>query len=411
MSALGRLLALVFACLFGFSASAAEPPRPSRPPLILISIDGYRTDYFDRGLTPTLAALAADGVRAAQGIRPSFPSLTFPNHYTLVTGLYPDHHGIVDNTMDDPRINPDSHFTMSNYAAVSDPRWWSEAKPLWVTAKEQGLRTATMFWPGSEAAVAGVRPDHWAHFDAALKPDRRVDIVLDWLDEPPEKRPEFITLYFDAVDHQGHWYGPDSPEVNQALRDTDTAIARLLDGLKSRGLLDRTNVVVLADHGMAATSLDRIVFLDELKPTGGFKFLTGGPTAGLAPKSRAAERAVLGRHPHMSCWRKSNLPARLHYGTNRRVAPVVCLADAGWVLTTHEYRATHRFSVGEHGYDNADPAMRALFVAHGPAFRRGLLTPVFDNVDVYPLLARVLGVRPEPSDGDLAHVAAMLAAP
>jgi predicted AlkP superfamily pyrophosphatase or phosphodiesterase len=411
MSVLGRVVAVVLACLCAFATHAAEPPRASKPPLILVSIDGFRADYFDRGLTPTIAALAADGVRAREGIRPSFPTLTFPNHYTLVTGLYPDHHGIVDNTMDDARIRPDPHFAMSNYAAVADGRWWSEAKPLWVTAKEQGLRTGTMFWPGSEARIARLRPDHWAHFDAAIKSDRRVDIVLDWLDEPADKRPEFITLYFDQVDHQGHWFGPESAEVNQALREVDRAIARLVEGLEHRGLYDSANLVIVADHGMAATSLERVVYLDELAPNGALTFLTGGPTASMRANTPAGARAVLGRHPHMTCWRKAALPPRFHYGANRRVAPIICLADAGWVMTTYAYRDTHRFSVGEHGYDNADPAMRALFVAHGPAFRRGVLFPVFDNVDVYPLQAHVLGVRPERNDGALAPVAGLLSAP
>ena len=417
-----RFLPLVLgAALCGTAAAQTPAPtpapaaRPSRPaPLILVSIDGFRADYFDRGLTPNLAALAADGVRAREGMRPSFPSITFPNHYTLVTGLFPDHHGIVANTMEDPRIVPDSRFTLGTYAAVSDGRWWNEARPLWVTAKHQGLRTATMFWPGSEAPIGGVRPDFWTHFDQTFPPELRVDILLNWLDQPQDKRPAFATLYFDQVDTAGHEHGPDSPELTEALRRTDAAIGRLVSGLKQRGLYELTNLVIVADHGMASTPPSQVVALDDLAPKASVHVVSGGATAGLeakGPQAADAERALIGKHDHFTCWRKQDLPARWHFGTNARVPPIYCVAQIGWLLETREGLARRKSPMlGEHGYDNAEPLMRALFIAHGPAFRKGVLAPVFDNVDVYPLLAEVLGVRPEHNDGALAEVAGMLSA-
>jgi predicted AlkP superfamily pyrophosphatase or phosphodiesterase len=408
--ALLSVAALAVAAAAHSQATPAAQVAPPAGSLILISIDGYRSDYLQRGFTPIIAALADDGVRA-KGMRPAYPSITFPNHYTLVTGLYPDHHGVIANTMEDPSITPDSRFTLSDFTAVSDARWWNEATPIWVTAKQQGLHTATLFWPGSEAPIQGVRPDFWAHYDAAMTPDQRVDMVLDWLDLPVEKRPAFITLYFDQVDHQGHEHGPDSAEVNMALRQTDQAIGRLEAGLKARGLFDKANLVIVADHGMAATSPQRLIYLDDLTDPKHLHVVDSGALGELSADTPAAARAVIGVHPHMTCWAKADIPARLHYGTNPRVQPIVCMPQVGWMVTTREDAAKHKETPqGEHGYDPAAPQMSALFVAHGPAFRRHWVEEGFDNVDVYPLLTRVLGIKPEPNDGRLAEVEDMLAA-
>ena len=410
MRFLCALLAFLL-CAAPAGAQTAPQPRPSGPPLILISIDGFRADYLKRGLTPTLQALADDGVRAT-AMHPSFPSLTFPNHYTLVTGLRPDHHGIVNNTMEDARIQPDARFTLGTYDAVSDARWWNEATPIWVTAKQAGLRTGTLFWPGSEVAIQGVRPDLWMHFDATITPDQRVDILLDWLDLPPEKRPEFLTLYFDAVDHEGHMHGPDSPEVDAALRQTDAALARLAAGLKARGMGESANLIVVADHGMAPASPDRILWLEDAG-AGPVRVISSGSVTGVEADPQGGEgaldRLVAWRPAHARCRRKADLPPRLHYGSNPRVPAVVCLAEPGWLVLSKS--KTRDVLAGEHGYDPASPLMDALFVAHGPAFRRGYVQPAFDNVDVYPLMARLLGIAPQPSDGRLQDVAGMLAAP
>ncbi|WP_063670149.1 ectonucleotide pyrophosphatase/phosphodiesterase [Dyella thiooxydans] len=412
MKFLFRLLAL--ALLPFIAACAGSPARDAadhRPaPLLLISIDGYRHDYIDRGLSPNLAALARDGVRA-RSMQPSFPSLTFPNHYTLVTGLRPDHHGIVHNTMDDPQLG---HFDLGDRKAVSDGRWWDEATPLWITADRHGLKTATMFWPGTEADIQGMHPDHWRPYDGDVTADQRVDQVLAWLDLPGDRRPGFLTLYFDAVDHAGHEHGPDSPEVNQALRDTDEALGRLVAGLRRRGLLERMNIIVVSDHGMATVPMGHVITLDGLLPLDQVRLVTAGVLAGIDPKPGTDFAAIEARmeqpHAHMQCWDKSRVPTRLAYGHNPRVPQLLCLADAGWTISTDSYMRRHpqTGTRGEHGYDNADPRMGALFVAHGPAFERGVVHAAFPNVDVYPLMAHLLGLPAQPNDGDYDQVEDML---
>jgi predicted AlkP superfamily pyrophosphatase or phosphodiesterase len=394
-------------------ATAAASGKPA--PLLLISIDGYRHDYLQRGLSPTLAMLAKHGVQAAS-MQPSFPSLTFPNHYTIVTGLTPDHHGVVNNTMFDPQLGK---FSLSSRKAVSDGRWWSGGTPLWETADRHGLRTATMFWPGSEADIHGHHPDYWKPFDGAVTPEQRVDQVLAWLDLPADQRPTFLTLYFDAVDHAGHVYGPDTPQVNEALRETDAALTRLVQGLKQRGLFDRINLIVLADHGMAGVPESNSVMIDRLIPLDQVHVVSLGILAGFNPKSGSAvdranfaraEQALEQPHPHMQCWDKTRVPARLAYGKNPRVPQLLCLANVHWRITTSDYAAKRkgRLSLGEHGYDNADPLMQALFVAHGPAFRVGARVPSFPNVDVYPLMTHLLGLPAAANDGDYDAVKGML---
>lgn len=400
-SAACLLLFVLIALLPAAAAFAAPAATSGRDTLLLISIDGFRADYLDRGVTPRLSALAAAGVRA-DALRPAFPSLTFPNHYTLVTGLTPDHHGIVHN-----RIEGDGgkeNFVYSDARTTTDASWWG-GEPIWVGAERQGLRSATMFWPGSDVAIGGVRPSYWKPFDRELSPDARVDTVLGWLDLPAAQRPRFITLYFEQVDRTGHASGPDSPEVNAALATIDTALGRLFDGIAGRGLGETVNLIVLSDHGLAASSVERAIRIDDIIDLQRIRPVTYGVVAGFAPAARQqryADATLLQAHPHMQCWRRNKIPARFRYGRNTRIPPIVCLAAPGWVITNSEWLADrgNHFSRGEHGYDPELPDMYALFVASGPAFRRGARVPAFDNVDVYPLMAHLLGIRPARNDGN-----------
>jgi len=396
-----RLLALCFAFL-----ALAAPAAAAGPPTILVSIDGFRADYLDRGVTPVLSTLAADGARAA--MRPSFPSKTFPNHYALVTGLRPDRNGIVENIFEDPR-RPGVTFKMANREAVEDRFWWDEATPIWVIAERAGIRTAPLFWPGAEAAIQGVRPHDYVVFDMDTPNRKRVDDLLALLDRPPATRPAFLTLYFDTVDTAGHDHGPDAPETDAAVAEVDAQIGRLVEGLKARGLV--ANLVIVADHGMAAVSEERKLYMDDLLPKAAYRSLSGGAFMTLYPqpgRENDVASALLKAHAHLQCWAKADIPQRFHYGRNPRAAAYFCLPDTGWTFTTRDYKAK-KPEFGNHGFDPYSPEMAAVFVANGPAFRHGVNLPAFDNVSVHPLLARLLGVRAEPSDGRLEDVAAALA--
>lgn len=401
-----RLLAVCILFLAAACASTSStPPAPGL--VVLVSIDGFRPDYLQRGVSPTLSKLAAEGVRA-ESMRPSFPSLTFPNHYTLVTGLRPDRNGIVNNTMNDP-AHPGVLFTLSNREVNSQPHWWNDAEPIWVTAEKQGVRTGTMFWPGSEVEIHGTRPRDWVVFDQAMPSAVRVDRALSWLDRPAAERPRFLTLYFDIVDTAGHQQGPDSAETNAAVAEVDAAMKKFVDGLALRGLEKNANIIVVADHGMAPVSTDRMVDMDAIIAPALVRYAWyPGPLAGIEPaagQTMDALAPVLGRHGHVECWKKEAMPARFHFGTHRRVPSIVCMADTGWTLNSASVRRSYPVRGGAHGYDPADPLMGALFIAHGPAFKRGVVIPPFDNVNVYPQVADLLGVKPEANDGDLAVLA------
>lgn len=384
------------------SACASAPAREASPPItIFVSIDGFRTDYLDRGYSPTLSRLAETGVRAS--MRPSFPSVTFPNHYTLVTGKRPNRHGIVNNTFEDPRFP--MLFSMDAKVAF-DPRWWEQATPIWVSAEKQGKQAVMLFWPGSDFELEGVRPTRWRLFDQSLPGFSRVDALLGWLDDTSIS-PQLATLYFDLVDTAGHYYGPDAPETIGAVAEVDAAIARLIAGLKKRG---RTaNIVVVADHGMASVSTTRTIDLGVAPEIA--RVIWAGPFAGIAPvagREAEAEAALLGRKEHGECWRKGEMPERLAYGTNTRIPAIICLADVGWMFTSVQLAPYSRASLGAHGFDPETPEMAALFVANGPAFRAGVTLPRFDNVSVYPLLAHLTGITPEANDGALSDTTAGL---
>jgi ectonucleotide pyrophosphatase/phosphodiesterase family protein 5 len=399
------LLALALA--FVAPAAFARDATSADSPLILVSIDGFRADYLDRGITPNLSALAAAGVRATR-MTPSFPSVTFPNHYTLVTGRYPDHHGIVNNTFEDAHI-PGGVFRMSS----KDEAWWDEATPIWVSAERQGVATATEFWPGSEVAIHGAKPGRWEAYTAMKFGDQRVDTLLGWLSDPPATRPRFATLYFDLVDTAGHLHGPDSPEVNRAIAATDASIGRLVAGLKARGL--NANLIIVADHGMASVAPQRTVVLDDIADMSAVHVVFTDAVSGIdIPPTQAgadARAKLLAPHDHLTCWNKADVPARFHYGANPRVPDVVCAAEVGWLVETREsMRKRHLPLLGEHGYDNAAPQMGALFIAEGSAFKRGITIPPFENVDVYPLMVSLLGIQGEPNDGRLSDLKPILTA-
>jgi predicted AlkP superfamily pyrophosphatase or phosphodiesterase len=407
---LGWLVGLILLVASAGPAAAAPPP-----PLVVVSIDGFRADYLDRNLTPTLAAIARDGVRA-RAMQPSFPSITEPNHYTLMTGLWPDHHGIVDNTMVDPAMPGLAFGGPHGHGVDMDPRWWDEATPLWVSAERHGLKTATSEWPGDEAVIHGVSPTYRqgppAPGHTSVPMDVQMDTVLGWLDLPPAQRPALIRAHLDVVDFMGHVAGPDSRQVNVAIGQADAAIGRLVEGLKARGLYDKVNLVIVSDHGMAAIAESRVIYLDDLIDLKLATVPSFGAVAGIDPApghERQIETALLAPHDHMRCWRKGDLPARLHYGTNRRVPAIVCIGEVGWSVVTRAQGSLYPHLLGNHGYDPAEPTMAAIFLAHGPAFRSGVVLPAFDNVDVYPLLARLMGLRPLANDGRLAPLEAALA--
>ncbi len=408
-------IALFLALAASLLACATLQDRPSAPPhaLILVGIDGCRHDFLERADTPALDRLAADGV-AAERLLPAFPTKTFPNHYTMVTGLYPEHHGIVANSFYDPVF--DATYSLGDRTTVEDGRWYG-GEPIWVTLERQGGTAATFSWPGSEAEIAGRRPTFWRIYDAEVPNADRVDQVLAWLDLPPRRRPGFVTLYFSDVDDAAHRNDPDTaPEVGQAVARIDAIVGRLVDGLEHRGLLASTDIIVVSDHGMAATSPERAIAIDDYVDLELANVVDWNPVLALWPAAERVEEvyaALAGAHPHLAVYRKSEIPEALHYRQHRRIPPLLGIADEGWSVTSRSYlqERGERLRGGNHGYDNRLASMGAIFIASGPSFRRGSRVPALENIHLYELMAAALGVEPAPNDGDLAAVRHLLAVP
>lgn len=398
------IILLIIPLLF-FSCNSISKDIANNEPenyLILISFDGFRWDYLEKTETPNLDRLAANGVKA-NALIPAFPSKTFPNHYTIVTGLYPGNHGIVANTMYDPVF--DATFSLGNREEVQNGRWWG-GEPIWVTAEKQGLKTLCNFWPGSEAEIQGVRPAYWIKYDGNVPNEERVQKVLDYLDKPAKERPSFYTIYFSDPDDYGHLVGPDSSAINVAIQECDARIGQLIAGLEQRDLFDKVNIMIVSDHGMAQLSQDRLIFLDDYLDPTNLKIINWSPVMDIWCDESEVDsifNLINGKHPNFSVYKKQDIPERLHYSNNRRIAPIIGIADNGWSITTHDYFDSHQsfYTSGTHGYDPEHPDMHAFFLAHGPAFKSGVTVPAFENIQLYNLMAKVLDIEPEPNDEDI----------
>lgn len=386
------------------SGGTNAPDQLHKPYLVLISIDGFRWDYPDLYPTPAIARIAARGVKA-EAMQPAFPTLTFPNHYSIATGMLPAHHGLVANEF--PGEETQSWYDYKNRSTVEDGSWYL-AEPIWVTAEKQGMVTAAYFFVGTEADVRGVRPTHWRKFNAETSGEQRVRQVLDWLAEPAAVRPHLITLYFEEVDDYAHWYGPGSPQSIASLSRVDAQIGQLLDGIESLHFAEDVYIVLVSDHGQALYQTQKPVFiLDQHVDLDGAGLVEGGPYVFIhfapADKTRAAEmRDTINRA--WDCGQAmlpAETPASWAVNDSPRFPAIIVQADPGCaVISTSARRG--KITQGDHGWPPEMPEMRGIFMASGPGIAAGTRTGIIQVTDVYPLMMKILGLEfPGPIDGDL----------
>ncbi|OQO04324.1 hypothetical protein B0A48_10935 [Cryoendolithus antarcticus] len=390
------------------------------PTTILLSLDGFRADFLHRNLTPTLNAFIREGV-SPKYMLPSFPSVTFPNHFTLVTGLYPESHGIVGNTFWDPALQRQFHYT--DAARSMQPEWWN-AEPIWETAELAGVRTAIHMWLGSEAHIGAIEPMYVDKYNADEELDRKVDRILGWLDLPShldqpkstntEIRPQLLAAYVPNVDADGHKYGPNSTEIRSTIADVDRMLSKIFTGIASRNLTSIVNVVVVSDHGMATTDTARLIQLEDLLDTTLIEHIDGWPLYGLRPhdtsavhlaelhKTLLAASLTSEHRGKFTVHLRSDMPARFHFSNNPRIAPLWLIPTTGYAIVTHKEMDVALAQTGGlvyhprglHGYDHEHPLMRAIFVARGPAFphEAGSEVKVFQNTEVYGIVCDSLGI-------------------
>jgi alkaline phosphatase D len=374
--------------------------------VVLVSLDGFRWDYAKRDGATHLLALGKRGVWAPEGMLPSYPSLTFPNHFSIVTGLYPEHHGLVANSFYDEAKQ--ARYAIADSKAVTDGSWYS-GTPLWSLAENQGMRTACFFWPGSEAKIAGFQPTYYLKFDNKIDDTARIQQVIAWLGLPPPDRPHFITLYYSEPDHEGHEFGPDAPETKAAVLKVDGLIGKLKAGLDATGL--PIDLVVVSDHGMIKEQGGWIT-LDQFADLTGFETV-GALLYGKTEEDRARVYNQLKKaSPQFVVYRRKDVPAALNYSHNPREGDPVVIATGPYAIRAHappEGKPDQPPNPGMHGLDpRKTPEMKASFFAAGPDIVEGKTVQPFENVNLYPWLAHLLGLSPPKTDGSLDVLAGTL---
>ncbi|KHJ32837.1 putative type i phosphodiesterase nucleotide pyrophosphatase family protein [Erysiphe necator] len=391
------------------------------PTTILISLDGFRPDFLNRGITPRLNSMRQEGFSPAYML-PSFPSVTFPNHYTLVTGLYPESHGIVSNVFWDEELKEQFYYTKP---IAMNKKWWG-GEPIWVTAEKQGVKTAVHMWPGSEAHIMNTEPTYLDKFNAKTTMKEKSERVLELLDKGSFQdgyneymRPQLIATYVPHVDADGHFYGPNTTEIRNTISGADQMLDEILLGLERRNLTNIVNVIVVSDHGMATTDIDRMIQLDDLLDLSKIDHIDGWPLIGLHPKRDVDVDELfeqlsqkVASNPNLNVYmRDKNMPERYHFSNNKRIAPIWLVPMTGWAITTKEefdIKESKRKGLqyhprGLHGYDHEHPLMHSIFIATGPAFPQissNRIKP-FQNTEVYNIVCYTLDLMPSSNNGTL----------
>jgi ectonucleotide pyrophosphatase/phosphodiesterase family member 5 len=396
---------LLFVILFTAALKAQ-----SQPYVILISFDAFRWDYVDRNITPNFDYIREHGV-SAKSLRSCFPTKTFPNHLSIITGMYPEHHGIISNDFWDYFNN--TYYSRGDSNAVKNAKWY-RGEAFWETAERQGIKTASYFWPGSEVSLPYRHPTYYYKYEH-LKPYReRVDGVIQWMKLPYNKRPHFITSYFDATDTYGHKYGPDSPGVNIAIARLDSILGYYFEKLKEINLFDSTDIIVVSDHGMTNISTEKTVNIESILLGLQYRQNGSGPFMMIEPKEGKLE-AVYNRlkenEEHYKVYKREDVPEYFHFSDNPLIARIVIIAENGWSLETNKSldKMKKKNEKGNHGYDNYWMDMNGIFYALGPSFKNNYRVGTVNNIDIYPLLCKIFNVLPNPLiDGRLDRIGYIL---
>lgn len=376
----------------------ASEERPN--PLLLISFDGFMNEYLERNETPNFDTFIQSGVRAEYLI-PVFPTKTFPNNYTIVTGLYPENHGVISNRFSDSKLN--ARFSFGPVDSPNDERWWG-GEPIWITAEKQGLTSATFFWPGGEATINGIQSTKWVQFDGSV-PDRvRIDSVMAWMDPNGSVQADFGSLYFSFVDGAGHDFGPNSPEADQAVLRADSLVGYLFEKMNEHNLADKLNIIIVSDHGMAELSPERVIFLDEIIDLDEVEMIDWTPVALIQPEKNNTDEvySVLKENEnHYKVFLKDELPGHYHFSDHYRIPEIIMIADVGYTISTRNFLENNEVLGGTHGFDYQAPEMRTIFIAGGPDFQKGKAVEPFQSVHIYELMCEILGLKPAENDGSV----------
>ncbi len=403
------ILGFLLLCISLVYISCDAQTTPAEPQkVLLISIDGFMNEYLDRNETPNFDRFIENGVKADH-LEPVFPTKTFPNHWSQATGLLVENHGIISNSFPDDSLGGRFSYGPPE-DSPNDERWWG-GEPIWVTAEKQGKTAATMFWPGSEASIDGYRPTKWVDYDGALDNYARVDSVINWLNPNGEVNADFATLYFSHVDSRGHRYGPNSPEVDEAVEEADALLGYLLDKMDEYGLKESLNVLIVSDHGMAELSDDKLIFLDEMINLDDVQIIDWTPVAMIKPNEGKKEeiyQTLKENEENYRVYYRDELPEKFGFTNHYRIPEIIMIADVSYTITSRSFYENRGIIAGTHGYDHTAPEMATIFYASGPGIKQDETVPAFSALDLYELMAKILEIEPAPNDGDINSVLGIL---
>lgn len=395
-----KLLFLLFILI---NSLYAQP----KPYIVMVSIDAFRWDYINREITPNLSQIKKEGASAIS-LLSAFPSKTFPNHTSIITGMYTENHGIISNDFED--LVTGEKYRMSDTIAVRQSKWYL-GEPFWETAKRNGIIAASYYWPGSELTLAERRPDYFKQYQKNTADKDKIETFANWLKLPYAKRPHFITLYFEQVDAKSHSFGPDSPETNEAIKEVDAIVKDIKENIAKAGLRDSVNLIILSDHGMTGISNDRSINIEKMINNSSVKLINTGALTMIHPpkgKEKSIYNLLKKNEDHYKVYYKEEVPSYFHYSKNPFIPELVVIADLGWKIVDSrmsQRSGYEKVKKGDHGYDNYQLDMQGFFVAEGPAFKKHYYTGTLQNIDIYPLLCKIFGIQPRSNiDGKLERI-------
>ena len=378
-------------------AGCATAEKEKDAYVLMISLDGFRHDLASMANTPTLDSLRAVGVYA--DIAPCFPANTFPNHYSMATGLHPDHHGLINNTFHDTEL--DLPYAISNGEARKNPDFYG-GEPIWNTATRQGKPAHVYFWVGVEAKVGGVEPELWYEYDENVPFKQRADWVIEALHRPEAEIPHLVMAYFEEPDAVEHSYAPDSPQTIAMVEELDSVLGYLFSSLRTSPIFDKLNIIVTSDHGMTENFPEKYINLYSLLDNERIERVVDGVPFYLAPEEDYIDEAyeILAAQPHMKVYRREAMPEEYHYGTTTsRITPLIVLPEIGWRLGYSERDYPPKPRSATHGYDPFERDMQMIFYGAGPAFKKGYTHDrLFQNLNDYLIVCHILGLEPAPND-------------
>ncbi|KAM4816407.1 ectonucleotide pyrophosphatase/phosphodiesterase family member 5 isoform X1 [Urocitellus parryii] len=401
MKMTSKLLSASFA-LAALTLSTTFSLQPDQQKVLLVSFDGFRWDYLFKVPTPHFHYIMKYGVHVKQ-VTNIFITKTYPNHYTLVTGLFAENHGIVANDMFDPILNKSFSLDHMN---IYDPKFWEEATPIWITNQRAGHASGAAMWPGADVKIHKSFPTYYMPYNESVSFEERVAKIIEWF---TSKEPINLgLLYWEDPDDMGHHLGPDSPLMGPVISDIDHKLGYLIQMLKKAKLWNVVNLIITSDHGMTQCSKERVIELDQYLDKDQYTLVDQSPVAAILPKEgkfNEVYETLAHAHPNLTVYKKEEIPERWHYKYNDRIQPIIAVADEGWYILQNK---SDDFLLGNHGYDNALAEMHPIFLAHGPAFRKNFTKEAMNSTDLYPLLCHLLNITAMPHNGSLRNVQDLL---